>query len=114
MISPAISVNLLDNFLSRRHLGADVTELLNCYTISDYERCFPMKIAVFGATGQIGRRCCDFGLEKNYQVTALVRDAARFPSDLKDRVRIVEGDAGNAEAVANAVRGQDAVVCCLG
>ena len=73
-----------------------------------------MKIAVFGATGQIGRRCCDFGLEKNYQVTALVRDAARFPSDLKDRVRIVEGDVGDTEAVASAVQGQDAVVCCLG
>ena len=73
-----------------------------------------MKIAVIGATGQIGRRSCSVALEKQYEVTAMVRDPSRFPSDLASRVKVVKGDVGDTKAIDEVVDGQDAVVSCLG
>ena len=73
-----------------------------------------MKIAVIGATGQIGRRSCSVALEKQYQVTVLVRDPSRLPPDLAANVNIVRGDVCDADAVEKVVKGQDAVVTCLG
>jgi len=73
-----------------------------------------MKIAVIGATGQIGRRACSIALEKQYQVTALVRDPSRFPANLIDKVTIVRGDVCDGKAVDQVMAGQDAVVSCLG
>ena len=73
-----------------------------------------MKIAVIGATGQIGRRCCSIAVEKNFLVTALMRDPSRFPADLLDKVNVVKGDVGNVQAIDEALVGKDAVVCCLG
>lgn len=73
-----------------------------------------MKLAIFGATGQIGRRCCSFAIETGCQVTALVRDPAKVQSDLTDQIRIIQGHVGDREAVGAVISGQDAVICCLG
>jgi len=73
-----------------------------------------MKIAVIGATGQIGRRSCSIALEKQYQVTALVRDPSRFPADLAAHVKLVRGDVGDSAVLHKVVEGQDAIVSCLG
>ncbi|XP_075583415.1 LOW QUALITY PROTEIN: flavin reductase (NADPH), partial [Pelecanus crispus] len=46
-------------------------------------------------------------------VTVLVRDGARLPARLRP-ARVVVGDVRDPEAVAEAVRGQDAVIILLG
>jgi len=73
-----------------------------------------MKIAVFGANGPTGRQVVTQALEAGHDITAFVRDAAAFPLR-HDRLRVVTGDTLRDDAqVAEAVRGQDAVVSALG
>jgi len=69
-----------------------------------------MELLVFGASGCVGRRLCEYALTDGHSVTAFVRDAARAPPD----VAVVEGDVTDADAVADAVGGQDAVCSALG
>ena len=70
-----------------------------------------MKLVVFGATGGVGRAAAAAALARGDEVTALVRRPARL--HLR-QVRVVEGDALDAAAVAGAIRGQDAVLSALG
>ncbi|MFI5714542.1 NAD(P)-dependent oxidoreductase [Nocardia sp. NPDC051750] len=72
-----------------------------------------MRIAVFGATGTVGRHVVDQALERGYEVTALTRDAARI-TRAHERLHIVAGDVLDPGAVERAVTGQDAVVVVLG
>jgi putative NADH-flavin reductase len=73
-----------------------------------------VKIAVFGANGPTGRQVVRQALDAGHEVTAFVRDAAAF--DVKhERLRTVVGDTLRDDAkVADAIRGQDAVVSALG
>lgn len=71
-----------------------------------------MKIAIFGATGSVGREAVKQAIEDGHAVTAFVRDPAKL--GIEDaNLRVVEGDVMNAP-VEQAVRGQDAVLCILG
>ena len=71
-----------------------------------------MKIVLIGATGNIGRRVAAEALRRGHEVVGVVRDpAAVTPPD--PRVRLVKGDATNADDVAAAVRGADAVVSAI-
>jgi len=72
-----------------------------------------MKLAIFGATGSVGRKAIKTALEKGYEVTALARDPAAL-KDWAGRITVIQGDVLDANAVARAVQGQDAVVCTLG
>ena len=68
-----------------------------------------MKITVFGAVGSVGSRVVAEALSRGHEVTAVVRDLARFgelPSGDTPRV----GDASDAEDVARLSEGQDVVV----
>jgi hypothetical protein len=67
-----------------------------------------MKIALIGATGFVGTAVLDELLRRGHQVTALVRDAAKLAP--RAGVSAVVADAYDADAVAAAVRGHDAVV----
>jgi uncharacterized protein YbjT (DUF2867 family) len=71
-----------------------------------------MNIIVFGATGGTGRAVTQVLLAQGHTVTAF----ARRPAALSEAPgqRIVAGDAMNAEQVAAAVVGHDAVVVSLG
>ena len=72
-----------------------------------------MKIALFGATGRTGGLIMERALSAGHQVTVLVRD----PSKLKQpqsELLIIEGDARQASAVADAVQGTDVVISALG
>ncbi len=71
-----------------------------------------MKLVVFGATGGLGRAAASTAAARGDQVTAFARRPARLR--LGPSVRVVEGDALDAEAVAGAVAGQDAVLSALG
>lgn len=71
-----------------------------------------MKLVVFGATGGLGRAAASAAAARGDQVTAFARRPGRL--HLGPSVRVVEGDALDAEAVAGAVAGQDAVLSALG
>ncbi len=72
-----------------------------------------MKIALFGATGATGRRLMEQALAAGHEVTAFVRDASRVTTR-HDRLKIVQGDVRDPEAVEAAIIGQDAVISALG
>ncbi|MBV9109782.1 MAG: NAD(P)H-binding protein, partial [Gemmatimonadetes bacterium] len=71
-----------------------------------------MKIVVFGATGNVGRRIVAEALRRGHAVTGVVRDPSAVESP-DARVTLVRGDATDPGSVANAVRGADAVVSAI-
>lgn len=72
-----------------------------------------MKIAIFGATGSLGRHVVEQALERGYEVTVLTRDAGRA-TWTNPRLHVVEGDVSDPAAVERTVAGQDAVLVTLG
>lgn len=79
-----------------------------------------MKVIIFGATGAVGKLCLTGALAKGHKVTVFVRDAGRLPKEVSQRaltegdVNVLQGDVLDAAAVTAAVKGQDAVIICLG
>ncbi|MEC3920420.1 NAD(P)-dependent oxidoreductase [Nocardia sp. CDC160] len=72
-----------------------------------------MKVAIFGATGTIGRHVVARALAAGHEVTALTRDASRISAP-HERLRVVVGDVLDPAAVERTVIGQDAVIVTLG
>ncbi|XP_075849211.1 flavin reductase (NADPH) isoform X3 [Microcebus murinus] len=89
------------------------------------------KIVIFGATGRTGlttlaqavQAVLEAGESKikvpvdvvpGYEVTVLVRDSSRLPSEGPRPARVIVGDVRHAADVDKAVAGQDAVVVLLG
>jgi putative NADH-flavin reductase len=73
-----------------------------------------MKLTVFGATGGTGQHLVDQALAADHHVIAVVRDPARLPQAGHPRLEPVVADVMDAEAIAAAVIGRDAVVSALG
>ena len=71
------------------------------------------RILIVGATGGTGRELVKQALEKNYEVTAFVRDPARLEMT-HPQLKIIRGDVLDYAAVEAAVRDQDAVLSALG
>lgn len=67
-----------------------------------------MQLALIGATGFVGAAILSTLLQRKHQVTALVRDPSRLPP--QPGLKVVVADACDADAIAAAVRGSDAVV----
>ena len=72
-----------------------------------------MKLALFGANGMIGSRILSEALRRGHQVTAVVRDPAKFAVRHKN-LTVVKGDVLDADSVASAVKGHDAVLSAVG
>ena len=72
-----------------------------------------MKLAILGASGRTGQHLLQQALEAGHEVTALVRNPSRIITR-HDNLRIVQGNAKDAEALARAFKGQDAVVSAVG
>jgi putative NADH-flavin reductase len=71
-----------------------------------------MRIVLFGATGNVGRRIAAEALRRGHEVVGVVRDPdAVQPPD--PRVALVRGDATDAASIASVVRGADAVVSAI-
>lgn len=71
-----------------------------------------MKLVIFGATGNVGRRIAAEALRRGHEVVGVVRDpSTTTPPDA--RVHLVKGDATNADDVAAAARGADTVVSAI-
>jgi putative NADH-flavin reductase len=68
-----------------------------------------MRIALFGAGGQIARRIAREALDRGHQVTAVVRDPSTFQK-YDDRLEVTQGDATDAASVGRAAHGADAIV----
>jgi nucleoside-diphosphate-sugar epimerase len=72
----------------------------------------PLKIALTGATGFVGRNVVSALMAKSCQVAALVRDPAR--ADMNSNVRQVQGDLQNNAALDDLTRNADAVIHIAG
>lgn len=72
-----------------------------------------MRILVFGASGRTGREVVQQCLARQHEVTAFVRQAPKLGL-VHPRLRVVEGNVGDAPAVRQAMPSQDAVVSTLG
>ncbi|UTT38630.1 SDR family oxidoreductase [Glutamicibacter mishrai] len=70
-----------------------------------------MKLLVIGATGRTGALLVTKALDEGHEVTALVRNAK---VDIDPRVQIVQGSVTDANAIANAATGHDAIISALG
>ncbi|MFF9912300.1 NAD(P)-dependent oxidoreductase [Streptomyces sp. NPDC013457] len=75
-----------------------------------------MKLTVFGATGGVGREIVRQALAEGHDVTAAVRDPARFAVTgvAGERLEVHRADLADPEALRAAVAGKDAVLSGLG
>ena len=72
-----------------------------------------MKIVIFGASGHIGQIVVAHALEKGYKVTAFVRNPKSLSIKSKN-LSICVGDIKNYPQVADAVKGNEAVISVIG
>lgn len=68
-----------------------------------------MRITLFGAAGNLGSRILAEALSRGHEVTAVVRDPARF-SELPAAANARVGNAANADEVAKLSAGQDVII----
>ena len=72
-----------------------------------------MNLAIFGASGGVGREVVSQALGAGHRVTAYVRNAAKLNLTHPD-LSVVSGGLTDREAVPGAVAGADAVISALG
>ena len=72
-----------------------------------------MKIVIFGATGSTGRQLVAQALAADHDVTAFVRDPAAVTAQ-HPRLQVVKGDVTQADSVAAAITGHEAVLSAIG
>ena len=74
-----------------------------------------MKVTIFGATGLLGRECLSQCLEVGHEVSVLARTPSKLPTELRDRINIIEGDGLDPEAVEKVLAdGVDAILFAIG
>jgi len=73
-----------------------------------------LSIAVFGATGALGQECVSQSLAAGHEVTVLARTPSKLDPAVRDRVRVVEGDGLDADAVRATLSGNRAVLFAIG
>ncbi len=71
-----------------------------------------MRITIVGATGSVGRRIVAEALSRGHEVTAVVRDPARY-EELPEGINPQTGDASNADDIARLSEGQDVVISAI-
>lgn len=70
-----------------------------------------MNIAIFGATGRIGSRLLDEALARGHRVTAVAREPEKLAH--REGLAALRGDLKDEAAVAQLVRGHDAVLTAV-
>lgn len=71
-----------------------------------------MKIAVFGASGKVGRLVVDHLIESGHTVTAFIHKSNPFEN--KSGINTVTGSISDSGVVGKAIDGNDAVISTLG
>jgi putative NADH-flavin reductase len=72
-----------------------------------------MNLLIIGATRGIGFQLLEQALQVEHVITALVRDPQKLPKQ-QDRLKVVQGDILDLEAVQRAMPEQDAVCVTIG
>lgn len=72
-----------------------------------------MHLTVFGATGKTGQILVRKALEAGHELKALARTPEKLQIE-HERLTVMKGDALDAAAAAEAIRGSDAVISLLG
>lgn len=72
-----------------------------------------MKVPILGGAGSIGRCVLEQGLQQSHEFTALLREPVKL-KQYEGRVRLLQGNALDPQAVYRAVGGQEGVVYSLG
>ena len=67
-----------------------------------------MKVALIGATGFVGSRILNEALDRDHEVTAIVRRTERLP--IRAGLTPVKADVLEEDALANLLAGHDAVI----
>ncbi|MEU8607596.1 NAD(P)H-binding protein [Actinoplanes sp. NPDC048791] len=69
-----------------------------------------MTIAVTAATGHVGSRAVQVLVQAGVRPTVLIRDPAKLPAEVRDRVDVLPGDLRDAAYVTEATKGADALL----
>jgi len=72
----------------------------------------PLKIVIYGGTGNIGQRIVHEALSRGHAVTVVVRDPSAMPSK-PPRLEVVKGDVLDPAGVAGTISGSDVVVSAV-
>lgn len=72
-----------------------------------------MNVLIFGGTGLVGRPVVEKALEAGHEVTLFTRNG-KNTRQKNEHLKIVEGSVNNGNDVAEALRGQDVVIQCIG
>lgn len=70
-----------------------------------------MKIAIIGATGNVGRRIVAEALYRNHEVTGIARNVAKL--DPQNNLTLVQGDANDPSSLGQLLIGHDVVVSSI-
>jgi len=73
----------------------------------------PLRLFILGATGGTGRQLVAQALERNHRVTAFVRSPQKLGPP-RSGLTVVEGNVLDAQALAAALAGPDAVLSAIG
>lgn len=73
----------------------------------------PLRVLIYGGTGNIGQRIVAEALQRGDTVTVVARYPERAPLQATERLHIAAGDVLDAQGVARALQGQDVVVSAL-
>ena len=74
------------------------------------------RVFILGATGSLGQCVLRQAVAAGHEVTVFVRDPSKLPPELSSRIGVRRGDLlqSTPEAIADLVRGHDAVLNCAG
>ncbi len=72
-----------------------------------------MRLCILGATGGIGQKLVDQALKRPHRVTAFVRTPQKLGPP-RERLTVIQGNLLDAEALAAALAGHDAVLSTIG
>jgi len=70
-----------------------------------------MKIAIIGATGNVGRRLVNEALNRHHAITAIARDPSRLPS--RTGMSATVGDVSKPDALLPLLKGHDVIISAL-
>lgn len=71
-----------------------------------------MQVTIFGASGKVGSLAVEEALRRGYTVVAFIHNRELFVPN--NRLITKKGDIYNADDIAAALKGSDAVISCLG
>lgn len=72
-----------------------------------------MKLAVVGATGNIGKQIIEEALTRGHEVTAIVRDASRVETT-HENLHVVTGDIFHANSIGKEAANHDVLISAFG